>query len=142
VEFLGHDVQAGYVVGVLVSDEHGGERLRSNALEGKTAAGFAAGEATVDEYARVRRCNHRAVARAARGQNCNGNRHAYRIAGKGGVSKLREFNVSMFHSFKGFTGSQRRWELLSHSSREGELPIFNPSALRYFEGTAWACEGK
>ena len=66
-KLFGHDVQAGDVVGVLVGDEDGGERLGRDALGGEAAAGFAAGEAAVDEHARLRGCKDRAVASAAGG---------------------------------------------------------------------------
>lgn len=74
-EFLGHDVQARYVVRVLVGNENGRERFRRDPLCGEAAAGFTAGESAIDKDSRLRRCDDRAVACATGGQDCNGDRH-------------------------------------------------------------------
>jgi hypothetical protein len=48
-KLFGHDMQAGDVVGVFVSNEDGGKRLRGNALSGEAAAEFAARKATINK---------------------------------------------------------------------------------------------
>ena len=65
-----------------MSYENGGERLWGNALGGESAAGFPAREAAVDEHSGLRGCENRAVATAARGEDCYGNGHETSIAGK------------------------------------------------------------
>lgn len=94
-EFLGEDVQAGYVIRVLMGDEYTRERLRIDTLGGEAAAGFAAGKSAIDEHAGLRRCDDRAVARAAGGQDCDGNRHklqdSWICGGRRGDARIKCF---------------------------------------------------